>query len=353
MSLRWESGFAAFGADEVATLWRERVIPSALMVVGAGFDPRAPVAYECIAAECKSPVDLMRLLLPLPTDPATSGLAESAKERINAAASAAKAKIIEFGKLDAEHSTGMKIARSFFEAAEFMAYNEVIVDVSAMPRSVFFPLIRGLIELYDSGEWDGQLHVVACDNPRIDALVTGEGVETPSALPGFSDHSATDAETRIWVPVLGEGEEARLEALDDDIRAAEICPVLPFPAADPRRADNLILEYRALLIETMGVELRNFIHAAESNPFDLYRILSALNADYAATLKPLGEARMVLSAHSSKLLSLGVLLAAFEQGLEVRHAGPSLYTIRDSPSVPALAEHDFIVDLWLTGAPYA
>ncbi len=191
------------------------------------------------------------------------------------------------------------------------------------------------------------------DNPRVDALVAGEGVQTPDALPTFSDIDPREDVKKIWVPVLGEAEAERLSALFDDINPDEICPVLPFPAADPRRADELIGEYRELLFDRIDVEPRNFIYADESNPFDVYRTLSELNDRYREALRPLGDARMVLSAHSSKLFAMGVLLTAFEHGLEVRHASPASYGVRDFGALEGLDAYDFVVDLWLTGEPYA
>lgn len=349
MTLRWGSPYSARGAGEVTALWRDREVRSALMVIGAGFDPRAAVAYEVISAAASVPVDLLRCELPMPTQPETRSLADANRVRLREAAEARQADITDH---DPGQATGMSIARSLLALGRFEGYDEVIVDVSAMPRGVYFPLIRGLLQLFDAGGWKGQLHVVACDNPAVDELVTGEGVEPPRALPGFTDIDADDAATTIWVPVLGEGETPRLDVLNEDLRAAEICPVLPFPAANPRRADNLIKEYRSLLLDTERVELRNFIYAHESNPFDLYKTLSELNADYAEALKPLGKTRMVLSVHSSKLLSVGALLTAFEHRLEVRHASPSLYGVRNVDALAGLKEHDFVVDLWLTGQPY-
>jgi hypothetical protein len=349
MTPRWGSPCSARGAEEVRALWAEREVGSALMIVGAGFDPRAAVAYELISAAAPVAVDLLRCELPMATQPDTRELADCNRERLDAAATACQATVIDH---DPEHTTGMSIARSILELDLLLAYEEIIVDVSAMPRSVYFPLIRGLLQLFDEDIWKGQLHVVACDNPAVDELVAGEGVEPPRALPGFSDLDADEAETAIWVPVLGEGESARLDRLNEDLRAAEICPVLPLPAANPRRADNLIKEYRQLLIETDLVEVRNFIYAAESNPFDLYKTVSELNSDYAEALRPLGTTRMVLSAHSSKLLSVGALLTAFEHGLEVRHASPSVYGVSNVDALAGLEKHDLVVDLWLTGQPY-
>lgn len=340
----------------MANLWADCGDRPTLVVVGAGFDPRSPVAYEHIAASAARPPDIVRIGLDaLETDSVTEPLAERNRERLEAAVERSGASIAEQSTTAiAAQSPGMVVAREFFASGHTERYSQVVIDVSALPRSWFFPLLRGMLELHDSGNWSGDLHVIACDNPRIDALVAGEGVQSPAALPGFADHAPVrDRVTCIWVPVIGEGAGARLEALYSDIDAAEICPVLPFPAADPRRCDDLLQEHRELLFDRARVEPRNLIYAAESNPYDLYRTLSELNEDYAQALKPLGETRMILSAHSSKLLSIGVLLTAFEQGLEVRHVSPATYRVEDPAALGPLADHNLLVDVWLTGEPYA
>jgi hypothetical protein len=355
MTQRWQNGYKAVGVREVQSLWATRTDGRTLLVAGAGFDPRAPVAYECISAACPRPVDVVQVRLEaLKTDPSTEDLALAGRERMERAVAESKASLVDHHTVDPTASTGMLIARGFFEGDYIKGYDEVIVDVSALPRSVFFPLVRGLLQMHNSREWDGQLHVVACDNPRIDRIVTGEGAGSPAALPGYVDREPTNGHvTKIWVPVLGEGESVRVDALREAISAEEVCPVLPFPSKDPRRGDDIVREYRELLFETMAVEPRNVIYASEANPFDLYRTLSRLNDSYKQTLSPLGETRMILSAHSSKLLSVGVLLTAFERGLEVVHVSPDLYTLKHTEDIAALAVDDLVVDLWLTGEPYA
>jgi hypothetical protein len=104
--------------------------------------------------------------------------------------------------------------------------------------------------------------------------------------------------------------------------------VLPWPARDPRRGDRIVLEYRQLLFDEIRLEPRNVIHGAERNPFDLYRTLGALHERYCQALSPLGPVAMVLSSHSSKLLSVGVLLTAYEHRLEVQHVSPGTYGLR-------------------------
>ncbi|MDQ3729701.1 MAG: hypothetical protein M3355_08925, partial [Actinomycetota bacterium] len=150
------------------------------MIVGAGFDPRAAVAYELISDAATIPVDLLRCGLPMPTLSETRALADANRARFDAAVTAAEAKVTDHNP---EQTTGMSIARSVLGLGLVQGYEEVIVDVSAMPRGVYFPLLRGLLELFDRGEWTGDVHVVACDNPAVDELVTGEGVEAPRALP--------------------------------------------------------------------------------------------------------------------------------------------------------------------------
>lgn len=167
---------------------------------------------------------------------------------------------------------------------------------------------------------------------------------------GFGQSSIVEPDTTIWVPVLGEGAVTRVRALYEELHPHEVCPVLPWPSKDPRRGDRLVLEYRQFLFEEVRMEPRNIIYAAERNPFDLYRTIGSLYNRYAYALSPLGSVAMVLSSHSSKLLSLGVMLAAYEHGLVVQQVGPGSYGL--SSDWASWRDHDEVFDLWLTGEPY-
>ena len=230
-----------------------------------------------------------------------------------------------------------------------------MVEISALPRGVFFPLLRGILEIAHLGEdderrWVGDLHVAVCENPEIDESVLEEGTTPMATIGGFSGPRGPRPKTTIWVPVLGERGSARARAVWEELEPDETCPVLPWPARDPRRGDRLLLEHRRLLFDDIGIEARNVIHAAERNPFDLYRTLGALYERSLRTLGTLGTVGMVLSSHSSKLLSVGVLLTAYENGLVVQHVSPGRYGLRDG--VKAHLDHDEVYDLWLTGEPY-
>jgi hypothetical protein len=88
--------------------------------------------------------------------------------------------------------------------------------------------------------------------------------------------------------------------------------VLPSPAKDPRRGDNLIKEYQEFLFNEMDIDPRTLVFAAEQNPFEVYRTLRNVVLHYQDSFGPLGGCRVALSALSSKLMSLGALMAAYE-----------------------------------------
>jgi hypothetical protein len=129
--------------------------------------------------------------------------------------------------------------------------------------------------------------------------------------------------------------------------------VLPSPSTNPRRSDELLLELRELLFDEFRVDERNFIYATEWNPFDLFRSLELLHGRYFALLEPLGDVSFAISSHSSKLLSLGSLLAAYEFDFGVMHTTPTGSYLRRETDVAALRTADRVICAWVDGVPYA
>lgn len=158
--------------------------------------------------------------------------------------------------------------------------------------------------------------------------------------------------TRVWVPVLGEHQEPYLRSIFDFLAPNEVCPVLPFPARNPRRGDDLLVELRVLIFDIMEVERRNFIYADERNPFDLYRGLCRLSERRTKALGPLGNVTVVTSVHGSKVLSVGALLAAYEKDLTVVSAGPTGYRIQTGIAIDKVTAGGHLICLWLDGEPY-
>jgi|tagenome__1003787_1003787.scaffolds.fasta_scaffold20978501_3 hypothetical protein len=346
------------GDDGFERLWSRPREDPLLFIAGSGFDPRAVTVLERLVAVTPRRVDALIIELPGDaTDEAVRPLALKNGRRIETLITntGGQLRLQALPSYEDARTLGLLISRQLLESGILDGYGEVIVEISALPRGVFFPLLRGVLQIAHLGEaderrWAGDLHVAVCENPEIDESVLEEGTTPMATIGGFSGPRGPRPKTTIWVPVLGERTSARARAVWEQLEPDETCPVLPWPARDPRRGDRLLLEHRRLLFDDIGIEARNVIHAAERNPFDLYRTLGALHERYLRSLSSLGTVGMVLSSHSSKLLSVGVLLTAYENGLVVQHVSPGRYGLRDGAE--ALHEHDEIYDLWLTGEPY-
>lgn len=353
--MRWERYVRICGNLEFGTFWEPLTNDPLLVVVGGGFDPRVPRVVERLAEVAKGPLDVVRVgLSEEGTDSAMRSVADTNRAVVDKVLSAMGGTTYElpFPAVHARRSAGVAISRNFHEGGYLDRYKQVVVDVSGLPRSVFFPLVRGLLQANGS-TWHGDLHVAVCESPIVDHAVLEEGAETPGPLGGFGGPPDSESwAATIWVPVLGEGNGEQVAALLDAIEPDEVVPVLPFPSENPRRADDIIIQHRELLGERLEVEPRNYLYAAESNPFDLYRAIGDLYMRYQSSLRPLGAAKFVLSTHSSKLLSIGVLLAALELGIQVMHVSPSRYGLRIGWNPEELRETGQLVDLWIAGEPY-
>ena len=256
------------------------------------------------------------------------------------------------------------IAHEFSSSAEFHSYTDVVVDISALPRGLYLPLLAKFLALFDGEQKDDEgrnLHVIVSHSPATDSAIVEEGLEeSASYLYGFAaavlESESTSGQPKIWIPVLGTRQQAQLERIHTLISPDEICPLLPSPAEDPREGDSLMIEYRELLFDRLRVEPRNIIYAAESNPFEVYRQLMRSILDYDRALKPLGGCKVALSAMSSKLASIGVLLAAYELGrrdpkvtVGVAHVESQGYRFERTNT----ASSTTLFTMWLSGECYA
>ena len=115
---------------------------------------------------------------------------------------------------------------------------------------------------------------------------------------------------------------------------AEVCPVVPHPSKDPRRAANLLVEYRGPLFDSRKTPTSNILYAHESHPFEAYRQLLGAMQRYENSMSIMGGCRLVMTPLGSKLITLGAGLACFEMrpsdwnaryGVTIPHAEPRRY----------------------------
>jgi len=261
---------------------------------------------------------------------------------------------------------GSRSAANLFRRPEELAeYTDIIVDSSSLPRAIVYPLLAKLLHLVERSPQSSpskNLFVLAAENAEIDSRIVEEGIDEDAdyihLFRSGAERMAASGEPKIWIPVLGERQALQLRRIYDLVMPDEICPVLPSPSFNPRRADDLVLEYRELLLDQFRVEPRNFIYASERNPFEVYRQIRRAVLDYYRVLAPLGGCRAVVSSVSSKLLSIGALMAAYELkrarlDVGIGHIEAQGYRIEDETLVRSLAPQSTVVGLWLTGECYA
>jgi len=259
--------------------------------------------------------------------------------------------------------TSRSAGKLFRTLEDFTGYTDVVLDISAMPRAVYMPLIAKILFLLDHALGDSGLncpnfHVLVWEDPVLDQNIRDEGVEDTAVYlhpySGGMDRQATAGQPKVWIPLLGEGQRAQLQRIHDLVVPDEICPVLPSPSLSPRRGDDLVIEYHDLLFDRLRVEPRNFIYCSEQNPFEVYRQITRAIRAYRESLSPLGGSKFVLSALSSKLLSVGALLVAYDfkaggVDIGIAHVECHGYHMDDGDTPPRPKQQGEPVGLWLSG----
>lgn len=330
-----------------------------IYVLGEGFDPRMLVGLRAVLdADALTQPSVLSLGLAEPGG--SSPRAKKADENLAELSKLVSAaglthERIDYPPVHERRSLSRPLLAALLRNDLFREADQVIVDISALPVGVYFGLIKGLLDISERDGSSGELQIVVAENALIDSRIKGSGVDTPAPILGFSfGAELTQGPNRpplVWAPVLGEGAVPQMEALGDSLRPDEICPVLPFPARNPRRADELLVEARELLVDRFRVEPTNYIYADERNPFDLYRALTRLQQRYRRALRPLGDAVVILSVHSSKSLSLGALLAAYEHRLPAFNAEPEHYDFELEDVGPDIVATSELSGAWLLGTP--
>lgn len=255
---------------------------------------------------------------------------------------------------------------------------DIVLDVSSLPRMIYLALLTAILArlvpdrsvvpdrphpLVASGV---SFQVLVAEDARLDGLIRAEDPSNELVqIPGFS--GAFYAETvkdwpLVWFPILGENRVQQLEKvlkLSEVSPTAEICPVVPHPSINPRRADDLLVEYLDPLFRSRRTPTSNIVYVHESNPFEAYRQLLSAMRRYKTSLNVLGNCRLLVSPLGSKLITLGAGLACFEMkpsgiGDTHRIAVPLAEPRRYVASVESLRGSDPEVSaLLLTGEAYS
>lgn len=378
-NLRWDSYILIKGAEKIQSFWIEhvdKVQRNVLYVLGQGFDVRMNEGISRIA-NSNSNLDINCLLIEYGEGYLSSSkeYKEMVDENINGLLSIKninlEKKQIELwkGKGRIKRRIGDKEAADIFTSySDIAEYTDIIVDISALPRGIYFSLIGKLLTLVDTNKKEGlevhNLFIITSENAKIDELTVEEDIDDDLKYTfGFGGElELTSDDPVIWFPILGENKKNQIIRAHSKVGPSEICPLLPFPAKDPRRSDKLIIEYHQLLFDELRIESQNLLYVPEQNPFEVYRNLCNAIINYNKTLLIINGCKAAISTFSSKLLSIGALMAAYELknrsgdnnkiGVGLLNVDSKGYNISNKPSLNSINKESELFLTWLTGEPY-
>lgn len=367
--LNWENYFIRKGR-ECKKFWSEYLEHNSknniLFILGIGFDPRINIGLETLIDAGAENIVCLGIRIDEGQDSPTQKYSEIVEENYEKIKNLVESKNIKVAKIKMFDSSKRRIGpRELLKVLRDVNLQEhlnIVVDVSALPRCVFFTMLTTLLERIKSSGKHINLHVMVAENPELDNKIKPEiPDEEPYSFPGFSKYiSQTTMEdvSKVWIPILGEGKRFHLRRIYDVLKPQEVCPMLPFPAKNPRRCDDLIKEYYEFLFDSIQVEPKNFIYAAEDNPFDVYRQIVYTAIRYNNSLELLGGCITIISPLSSKIMTIGAALSAYElRSQNIRIAAMHLdalgYTLLDNIEyLRNISKHSEIFSIWLTGDCY-
>ena len=237
------------------------------------------------------------------------------------------------------------------------AYSDIVIDATGMSRGTCFPITKQAMEI--ATRHGANLHLVVAGEKKRTLQIRSETNDRADWVQGFQGKMWSDQAEDImtlWVPQLSERMSGALSRMYPVLQnLSEVCPILPFPAYDLRRGDNLRSEYRDALQNEWEAGSLDLIYAHETDPLDVFRTVSKLHNTRQRVFGGTEQlATTVLSPNGWRVGSIGMLLAAIEHDLPMLYVETVGYSCEGEipetiePKVPDVSWH-----LWLAGAPYA
>ena len=323
-----------------------------LLVTGAGFDPRS----FAVSTRLRDTKAVTRALLIKEERP---NPAQELLDRANANETALLATLTEsrVQSIDVFGSDGAVVGGrnviNILMGQELNGTTDVVVDISALSVGISFPIIRYFVERIGHSIKSVNLHVFVAHDPTLDAGIRATASDNPGYVHGFKGRSTiydTADAARLWLPQLAIGRRWALTKLYDFVDPHDTCPILPFPATNPRLGDELAAEYLTELENTWEVDTRNVVYADEGDPLDLYRTILRLDDLRQSVFAATGGSMLILSPLGSKVMALGALLAALDRDLPVVHLEAIGYELEGS--VPKTIDPPSLIHVWLEGEVY-
>jgi hypothetical protein len=230
---------------------------------------------------------------------------------------------------------------------------DLMIDCSSLSAGICFSITKYCYELIRRTRTN--IHLVVLDNPATDGAIESTNCGQPSSPHGFQGtwrlHECANA-AKLWIPQLGQGKRAVLELVHKFVEPHAVCPILPFPATEPRFPDKLIEAYGDLFESAWQVDARDLVYAHEKSPVDLYRTIMVIDEARKRVFKEMGGSQIILSPVGSKALALGMLMAALERNFAVVLVESLAYSTAPNVLRVQSAPRGELVHIWLHGEAY-
>ena len=344
----WDSYVMIEGNEQVVAFWNDPDRPAGktLLIMGEGFDPRMNNVLKAFS-EARLEFDCLSIVHgDRRNSPNTDMVAKNIELRTQLIADHS----IPFKEYKLKVGDGKDLNRGVKfmnkEIADLITgYDNILVDISALPRVLYFNLVKNISKC--TGKRN--LFIVVSENAEIDKSITYRNfVEDLEPMIGFNPGIGLEAE-----PLLGENGTVKWNKISEHFSPDEDFPVVPYPALDPFRTDSIIKEYKELFQREDAKE--NIIYAHERNPFELYKMLSRfIKSEDEILSKVNRRACYGIALLSSKLLSVGALLTAMENKDEV-----AIYNVIsrdygiDVRNFEEINKKSTTFLLWITGDAYS
>lgn len=325
------------------------------LIAAAGFDPRSPIIANLLSTQLGNKLHAL-FIREERGETTDESLRESADQNESALRKSIPNSTFEpipiFDPADNAPVGGNRLAALLSRVQVPEGTTDIVLDMSALSMGIAFPAAKILVEMADRMP-DLNLHLMIASNPEMDVSIVGEPGEKVQAVRGFAGNSGRETEhpkARIWLPQLAKKRGAALERIKASLTDIyKVCPILPFPARDPRRADLLIEEFGAEIRGDWEVDPRDFIYVSEKNPLDSFRSIETLKKRYDNTVEDIYDPQLILSPVGSKVMAAGAMMAAIKHGLTVQYVEVLRYEIDETA---AKAPKMDIVHVWLDGPIY-
>ena len=299
------------------------------LIAGAGFDPRSTVASELLSEAARDRVEAVFLREERPEP--KGDLLDRAHQNLERMTELIPNNTVhQFEVFDFDAVVGGRRAVGCINSLPFNGVTDIVVDLSALSIGVAFPTVRHLLHKARSGALSTNIHLLVTDEPTTDAGIRRIAHDRADFILGFKGGFGLDANSRaakLWLPQLSLGRRASLGRIHQRLSPHAVCPILPFPASNPRLPDELIEHYGSEFGDAWQVDARDVIYAHERSPLDLYRAVLRIDDARKRVFADVGGSLVILSPLGNKALAVGALMAAYERDFCVAYVEAAGYDV--------------------------